>query len=74
MMEINLPQPGTETHAHWFVEIADACRRMTDLNRPRKATRVGDLYLDFEIKQAPWESEFPAQIKSRGSIPVTVNM
>lgn len=60
LMEINLPQPGTETRAHWCVEIADACRRMTDLNRPRKATRVGDLYLDFEIKQAPWESEFPA--------------
>lgn len=30
------------------MEIAEACRRMTDLNQPRKATRVGDLYLDFE--------------------------
>lgn len=57
------PQPGTEIHSLRLVKTAEASRVMVILNQPRKATRVGDLYLDFEVRQAPLESEFPAQIE-----------
>jgi len=48
-LEIDPPQPGTETRARCLVEPVEACRVMVILNQPR------DWYLDFEVGQAPLE-------------------